>query len=289
MTYKINLDTFSMFILGKRFLVLLLACTILILWVSKQDNYSSDLRQLREFYLKDVNDWDSVPIVIEKHNLVLFTVADEKALSLKLLALMLQNSTKILSNSLEIDKIQNPHQNSLSYLYDYPLDEALSMLKSKKWTKAIFVREPFMRIVKAYNRHGSRKEFLEYKCCPNRRDCAVDTDSLFVEFLNTARKCKSSHWSPLTSNLGKWIWTYINFVGRLEDLETNLKILLDHVGLPKKEIHEIVNRISQINLNIADEHRDEKLYRSLSRKEKNMIYEFYQKDFQNKALRKVIE
>ena len=50
----------------------------------------------------------------------------------------------------EVHIIQNPNENKLKTLDEYPLFKAQEMMNSQEWTKAIFVREPKERILSAF-------------------------------------------------------------------------------------------------------------------------------------------
>jgi len=95
-------------------------------------------------------------VVIEEYKLIFFTIlkvacSEWKALFRRMMGLNHQIHPK---------EVHNPKINGLKYLCDYSLEEALEIMTSEEWTRAVFVREPKERILSAFLDKASKTNSL---------------------------------------------------------------------------------------------------------------------------------
>ena len=142
----------------------------------------------------------------------------------------------------------NPRKNGLQYLYDYNPTDAVEMLTSKEWIRAIFVRDPVERFLSAYLDKAKRKNgiYVYKHCCggttPNSGWCpGINVSESIDNFFKMVSTdcCCDPHWKSQSSRLGSEfesasnpsssssLWNYINFIGSFDTLGYDTKRLLD--------------------------------------------------------------
>ena len=129
--------------------------------------------------------WDSVPVVIESHKLIFFTVPKVGCTVFKHLFRRMMGY--------ENWRTKYPHDplnNGLKHLDRYSIKEVTIMMTSLDWTKSIFVRDPKERFLSAYLDKVKNKDgmYVKNHCCS---DCVPETMS---GFLNLTKKCYDPHW-----------------------------------------------------------------------------------------------
>lgn len=133
----------------------------------------------------------------------------------------------------------DPRYNGLKYLYDFPLDKAMTMLTDPAWTRAIFVRDPKERFLSAYLDKAAKKEglYVFRHCCfsPNanmKDSCARKASRSLKDFLTVVQEiyCCDPHWKPQSWRIDKELWPYVNFVGYFESLATDVKLMLEKIN-----------------------------------------------------------
>jgi hypothetical protein len=91
----------------------------------------------------------------------------------------------------QVHTIQNPKENMLKTLDDYPLWKAQEMMNSPEWTKAVFLREPKERVLSAFlNKFVDDSSYFRNKCCRenmlaekhNRDKCETMTRRILITF-----------------------------------------------------------------------------------------------------------
>jgi len=92
-------------------------------------------------------DWWEKPVVIEEYNLIFFTIPKVACTEFKLLFHRMTGLTYDLPANGQVHTIQNPNENMLKTLDDYPLWKAQEMMNNPEWTKAVFLREPKERVL----------------------------------------------------------------------------------------------------------------------------------------------
>ncbi|KAL3918764.1 MAG: hypothetical protein SGARI_007377, partial [Bacillariaceae sp.] len=92
--------------------------------------------------------WDGAGIVIQEYKLVLFTQGKVACTVFKQLARRMMHINDWRKHA-EPNIPHNPKHNGLVYLYPYKMPDALTILTSPEWTRAIFVRDPKERTLSA--------------------------------------------------------------------------------------------------------------------------------------------
>jgi hypothetical protein len=186
-------------------------------------------------YIYQWGEWDGAPIVVEKYKLVFFTVPKVGCTAFKQLFRRMMGYADWSVQFGDADKMLpwNPASNGLSYLYDYGPHRASDMMTSPEWTRAIFVREPKVRLLSAYldKALGNGGSYLLEKCCPYRGECVAPARASLRGFLETVvRYCDNAHWRPQSRRMEAKYWPLMNFVGRLETMQDDARRLLERIG-----------------------------------------------------------
>ena len=132
----------------------------------------------------------------------------------------------------------DPRYNGLTYLYHFPLPQALQMLTDPEWTRAIFVRDPKERFLSAYLDKAAKKNgrYLDRHCCKsdeNKDDsCGKRASKSLLDFITVVQGqcCCDPHWKPQSQRIDDELWDYINFVGYFHALAGDTERMLQRVG-----------------------------------------------------------
>lgn len=129
-------------------------------------------------------------------------------------------------------EVANPRKNGLRYLYDYTEEQAVDMLTSDEWTKALFARDPKERILSAFLEEGLTDDgaYVGDRCCPDERNCQQVASSSFSGFLLVANICQNAAWIPQSYRMEARIWPFLSFIGTVENGYEDSKTLLEKVG-----------------------------------------------------------
>jgi hypothetical protein len=123
-----------------------------------------------------------------------------------------------------------PDTNGLTYLSDYSVVEADEMLTSPEWTRAVFIRDPKERLLSAYlDKVVNSQHIVLGACCRKTRDCA-SANTTFEEFVDLTDTCTNEHWDVQSGRIPKHLWQYINFFGKMDNLDVDAENLLRQVG-----------------------------------------------------------
>lgn len=230
--------------------------------------------------------WDLAPIVIQKYKLVFFTQPKVGATIWKQALRRMEGLDDWKELWGEKQLPHNPETNGLKYLYDFPIHEAEMMMTSPDWVRAIFVRNPKDRFLSAFTHMRRNWEEVDKRCCPNKPGCSSNVKDM-RDFIELSKTCYSSHWEPYSVRLpGKW-WKYINFVGKLENVEVDAEQLLRSIGA-----WELIGETGW------GENGDEKIFAHdpqsfdsvhealglYSKEADEMLNEYYKIDYENKYL-----
>lgn len=167
------------------------------------------------------NGYDYSPIVIEKYKLLIFTIPKNACTVIKQLARRIMGFKDWKKENVEIP--HNPEKNGLKYLRSFPIEQATEMMTSPKWTRAIFLREPYTRLLSAYLDKAESENFVEKRCGKQPTN--------FSSFIKLIPTCKDPHWSLQKSFVDDKWWPYINFRGRVSTAARDMKELLEKEGL----------------------------------------------------------
>jgi len=139
--------------------------------------------------------WDAVPIVIESHKLIFFTVPKVGCTVFKQLFRRMMGY-----KNWRTKDPHDPSRNGLMYLNHYSMEKATAILKSPDWTNAVFVRKPKERFLSAFldkaqgtsKVKGKKKGYYVINhCCPKKRNCVPES---MLEFLSLTKHCHDPHW-----------------------------------------------------------------------------------------------
>lgn len=201
-------------------------------------NITIDLTDM--IYYQQGKQWDVAPIVIAEYKLVFFTIPKVGCTVFKQLFRRIAQCPDWRTHDYKLGLPHNPGINSLTYLYHYGVDDALHIMTSDEWTRAIFVRDPTSRVISAYLDKAQLKpnEELQTKsatyvtkhCCPRRKACGPIAQRSFHDFLHILHWCSDSHWSSQSLRMQTKFWPYVNFIGHLETAQADAKALLERVG-----------------------------------------------------------
>ena len=186
--------------------------------------------------------YDGAAIVVEEYKLVFFTQGKVACTVFKqLLRRMIHLSDWNVHKEPNIP--HNPKYNSLTYLYHYNPDDALTIMTSPSWTRAIFVRDPKERTLSAFLDKAVKKNgsYIQKHCCPNNdidddgdgstTPCYEKASQSFLGFLQVIQQscCCDPHWRKQSERITPAFRPFINFVGRFENIQSDTKRLLDHL------------------------------------------------------------
>ena len=184
--------------------------------------------------------WDAAPIVIPEYKLVFFTIPKVGCTVFKQLFRRIAQCPDWRTHDYELGLPHDPERNSLTYLYHYSVDDALYIMTSEEWTRAVFVRDPMDRIISAYldkaqpHPHGptnnNHLSFVARVCCPRVGACGTMAQHSFQDFVHMTRWCPNPHWDSQSRRMENKFWPTITFVGHLETAQTDVKALLERVG-----------------------------------------------------------
>ncbi|KAI2489729.1 sulfotransferase family [Fragilaria crotonensis] len=179
--------------------------------------------------------WDLAPIVVPEYKLLFFTIPKVGCTVFKQLFRRIAQCPDWRTHSIRLP--HDPSLNNLTYLSDYDVDDALHIMTSDEWTRAVFVRHPMNRIISAYlnkavdhSYNGGNLSYVAKQCCPHRNICGQMILSSFQTFLHVAHECSDPHWTSQSRRMHSKYWRYINFIGHLETAEADAKVLLERVG-----------------------------------------------------------
>jgi hypothetical protein len=137
----------------------------------------------------------------------------------------------------------DPQLNGLIYLYQYKPKDALTILTSPHWTRAIFVRDPKERLLSAYLDKAAKKNgiYVKRHCCNKERssdpnNCGRRASASFLGFLKVVQtKCpRDPHWGLQSKRITWHFRRYIDFVGHFETIHRDTKDLLDQLTVASR-------------------------------------------------------
>ena len=185
------------------------------------------LKSSDTIYRRD--DWDAAPIVVEKYKLIFFTLPYIAATKWKQSFRRMEQLDDWKDIGGPKGLPHDPERNGLKYLYDFPLKQAEDMMTNPEWTKAIFVRSPKDRFLSIFYHMSRNREHVENRCCPHRPGCSSALDDM-PSFIELMQKCFSINWAPFSERFDKRWWSYINFIGKVEDIHVDSEKLLSKIG-----------------------------------------------------------
>jgi hypothetical protein len=140
----------------------------------------------------------------------------------------------------------NPKHNGLTYLYHYKTPDALTILTSPEWTRALFVRDPKERTLSAYLDKGARNQgnYVTRHCCPKEKiakdvlganftTCGERASASFLGFLQVVKEqcCCDPHWKPQSKRIDGAFRPFVNFVGHFDRVQDETRRLLTETSI----------------------------------------------------------
>ncbi|KAL3817458.1 hypothetical protein ACHAXA_001465 [Cyclostephanos tholiformis] len=190
--------------------------------------------------------YDGGTIVVERYRLVLFTQGKVASTVFKQLARRMMELEDWMVDNRQVP--HNPATNGLSYLKYYKTADALTILTSSRWTRAIFVRDPKERILSAFLDKAARNggEYITNNCCqtfslPSNSNrsymCGDHAHGSFLGFLEVVQSecCCDGHWMPQSSRIDWPFRPYITFVGHFDRIQEDTKQLLHLLSIRSGE------------------------------------------------------
>lgn len=184
-------------------------------------------------YMKDVNNWDSSPIVLPHQKMVFFTSSFHHSTAIKLLAKRI-NSLHNGSQKMEeydYNDIHNPEVNGLTYLYHYDRKTASHIMTSENWMRIYFASDPRLNFIRAYAATREKRRMFISKCCPSAQNCYQNYTQ---DFPKLYMNCKLSFSLSQVSLMEQKYWKYINYIGKVDNFGDDIKNLLCRKGLWSK-------------------------------------------------------
>ena len=189
-------------------------------------------------YMQRQRSWDASPIVLAEFKLAFFTIPKVGCTVFKQLFRRMEQCPDWRVHSNDSGLPHNPDWNGLTYLYHYNVEDALHIMTSDEWTRAIFVRHPIDRIISAYldkvvaksNSEEQNTTYFSKRCCPSDNMCSRIAQNSFQDFLHMAYWCPDPHWKSQSTIMDAKFWPFINFVGHLSTAQADAKALLQRLG-----------------------------------------------------------
>lgn len=185
--------------------------------------------------------WDGAGIVVEEFKLVFFTQGKVACTVFKQLFRRMMHLEDWMVHK-EPHIPHNPARNGLTYLYHYKAMDALTILTSPDWTRAMFVRDPKERTLSAYLDKAAKKggSYVRKHCCPGDQEedevdgapCFERARHSFLGFLQVIQEqcCCDPHWGPQSTRIDPPAFRpYLSFVGRFDRIHEDTRRLLDHL------------------------------------------------------------
>ena len=120
----------------------------------------------------------------------------------------------------------------LVFLRDFAPDVASDLMTRPDYTRAIFVREPKLRLLAAYFDYVVPDGGYNFRsmCCKAIIHCFKARTVTFDLFADVIRDCDEPLWRPQASLMEPKYLQYINFVGHYETIRDDAERLLRKLG-----------------------------------------------------------
>jgi len=186
------------------------------------------------------NDKNFAPVVNEEYKVVFFMIAKCATSEWTRMFVRMMGSPNWCAHW-----VHKPEVNRLKFLHDYPIDQAQEIMTSPDWTRALFVRNPKDRVLSAFLDkviNGS-KHFVSHECHnygkkgDNKQEDCIAYHRDFGFFLkNVTTVLTNKHWMPMYDQIDEKWWPYINFIGKIQDLNEDATRLLKSIKSEKDGI-----------------------------------------------------
>ena len=180
-------------------------------------------------YIFSRQDFDSSPIVIESRKLIFFTITGIADTTWRCLFRRILNYKDWRDPSKQFE--------GLTYLSNYTTRKASEMISSPDYIKAMFVRDPKLRLIDTYEEHVRQTEgrFMLWSCCGGDQNCV---DAILKDFSYFAKRkipdCDEPYWRPQGRQMEPRFYRYLNFIGHYATIQKDSEQLLKRIGVWEK-------------------------------------------------------
>tara|TARA_B110000091_G_C13819680_1_gene479986 strand:- start:2821 stop:6057 length:3237 start_codon:yes stop_codon:yes gene_type:complete len=212
------------------------------------------------------------PIVIPEYKWILFSIQKIASSTMKK---FIRKITDIGCSSEGDGRPQRENDGCFKFLRNYGRLEASKMLTDPTWTKSIFLRDPYARILSAFlfvKNNGYTQKYCNGLIPHN-------FSYFLTEIISTCKNGKYTdpHFALQSDRVpSKW-WPYINFIGTLENFKHDFSKLIQKVGLWEKYNSFIFS--PNFNTKKHTTHANDKIETYYNVETKNIVAQYYAKDF----------
>lgn len=158
------------------------------------------------------------PIVVHKYKWIMFSA--QKIVSSK--------QKKFIRGVLGCgDGGENPqqeHDGCFTFLRDYDIAEVSKMMSDSSWTKSMFIREPFEKVLSSY------LFVKKYNYTDTHLGMTTKNFSQFLYEI-VPQNAHDPHFEPQYQRIDEKWWPYVNFIGTMADFSNKFQELLQKLGL----------------------------------------------------------
>lgn len=211
------------------------------------------------------------PIVVHKYKWIMFSA--QKIVSSRQKRFI----RRILGCGDGGDNPQKENDGCFTFLRDYNVEEVSKMMSDSSWTKSMFIREPFEKVLSSY--------LFVKKYNYTEQWCNGLVTKNFSQFLYEVvpKNAHDPHFEPQYQRIDEKWWPYINFIGTMVDFSNKFKELLQKLGLWEEfgKSGWGVNRLYSITKNTAEHATKaaEKLNKYYTPDLKKYVSKYYANDF----------
>ena len=211
------------------------------------------------------------PIVVHKYKWIMFSA--QKIVSSRQKRFI----RRILGCGDGGDNPQKENDGCFTFLRDYNVEEVSKMMSDSSWTKSMFIREPFEKVLSSY--------LFVKKYNYTEQWCNGMVTKNFSQFLYEVvpKNAHDPHFEPQYQRIDEKWWPYINFIGTMVNFSNKFKELLQKLGLWEEfgKSGWGVNRLYSITKNTAEHATKaaEKLNKYYTPDLKKYVSKYYANDF----------
>jgi hypothetical protein len=174
-------------------------------------------------YIYSKQDFDSSPIVIESHKLIFFTVTGVGDVTWRCLFRRMLGYADWRNTTSQFE--------GLRYLYDYNVSRATEMMTSPDYTRAMFVRDPKVRLLSNFLEYVRRDKVqsIRWLCCGGHGGCANNFMD-FPTFVDSIATCDEPYWRPQGRRMEPKYYPLLTIIGHYSRMKGDAQRLLHRIG-----------------------------------------------------------
>jgi hypothetical protein len=171
-------------------------------------------------YIYSDQDFDSSPIVLESHKLIFFPISGVGGIEWRQLIRRLMGFDNWRERDRQFD--------GLVYLSDFNHSQASSLMMRPDYIRAVFVRDPKLRLLAAYLELVVPDQGKRYRemCCKALNRCSSTPSITFDLFTDTVRDCDMPYWRPQSDRMEPRYLKHLNFIGHYDSIQDDAERLL---------------------------------------------------------------